>query len=183
MLTSGQKKELQLKFDLDSKYYTAANLLAYKKQLLTITDIFQSLLEELPGSNQLSELIDDISGASKTAGLQIMSLVPQKDQAQSFYVLFPIQISVVGRYHQLGDFVSKLAGLNRIIIPGDYTITALAPAAGKDKKVDLSQENLAMVMQINTYRYIPNPNAVSLPATSARVPPGAAAAKTKQQAK
>jgi type IV pilus assembly protein PilO len=147
-----QKQEFQLKTELKKKYNDAANLLVYKQQLKNMQVMFESLMTQLPGNHQTYNLVDDISEAAKTAGLQLITLTPKTEQRVQFYAVFPIQIVVQGNYHQFGDFVSKLASINRIIVPSDFMITVPQGVVINN----LANENLQMTMNINTYRYIKN---------------------------
>lgn len=151
VLVVAQQKESKLKLELANKYQLAANLPAYKQQLQTVRDNFAKLVAQLPSENQMHSLLDEISEASKSVGLQLVTLVPQREMPQGFYAIYPLQITVRGTYDQMGNFVSKLASLNRIVIPGDYTINI----SKKDKEDNLPGEHLTMAMQLNTYRYLP----------------------------
>ena len=75
--------------------------------------------------------------------LEISSIDLQKETAREFYVELPIAINASGSYHDLGAFISGLAGLPRIVTLHDFTINS----SGNDAN------NLSMNIIAKTYRY------------------------------
>ncbi|MCY1188244.1 Pilus assembly protein, PilO [compost metagenome] len=66
------------------------------------------------------------------------------EATQQFYIELPIQISVVGGYHDLATFVSGVASLPRIVTLHDFEITPLSQESGS---------KLRMSILAKTYRY------------------------------
>ena len=67
----------------------------------------------------------------------------QKEQAKEFYVELPIAIVASGSYHDLGAFISGMAGLPRIVTLHDFQL-----ASNKT-----NPNNLDMKILAKTYRY------------------------------
>ncbi|MCA6126409.1 MULTISPECIES: type 4a pilus biogenesis protein PilO [Thalassolituus] len=137
-----QKKELALKKDFESKAFRVANLAEYKAQMAEMEFSFGSLLKQLPRDTEVPGLIDDISAAALNAGLQLNAIDPQKMQKTEFYNELPIDIEVVGDYHEMGAFVSGVASLPRIVTLHDFSVER------KNNSSDLSMKILA-----KTYQY------------------------------
>ncbi len=70
-------------------------------------------------------------------------LTCKKSRPRSSYVELPISISATGSYHDLGAFISGMAGLPRIVTLHDFQITA------KDKNTNKLKLNITA----KTYRY------------------------------
>ncbi|QYJ78631.1 type 4a pilus biogenesis protein PilO [Shewanella acanthi] len=136
-----QNKELQLREDFKSKYQLAANLKLYREQLAVMEKQFAELLKMLPSENEMPGLLDDLTFVATDAGLKINSLNWEPEIQRDFYIEFPIKMSVTGDYHQIGNMVSGVAKLPRIVSLHDFTITR--DAAG----------NLAMDILAKTYRF------------------------------
>jgi type IV pilus assembly protein PilO len=137
-----QKKEITLKKDFESKAFRVANLAEYKSQMAEMEFSFGSLLKQLPRDTEVPGLIDDISAAAVNAGLQLNVIDPQKMQKTEFYNELPIDIEVVGDYHEMGAFVSGVASLPRIVTLHDFSVER------KSNSSDLSMRILA-----KTYQY------------------------------
>ncbi|MGL5666204.1 MAG: type 4a pilus biogenesis protein PilO [Shewanella sp.] len=136
-----QRKEEQLRDDFKTKYQLAANLKLYREQLAVMEEQFAELLKMLPSENEMPGLLDDLTFVATDAGLRINSLNWEPEIQRDFYIEFPIKMSVTGDYHQIGNMVSGVAKLPRIVSLHDFTI-----------KRDESG-NLAMDILAKTYRF------------------------------
>lgn len=142
-LQSAEQKEQQLRQTFESKALEAANLEELKQQMVAMEETFQGLISQLPSDTEVPGLIEDIEEKGASAGLNINSTSFQKETAAEFYVELPIQIKVQGSsYHDLGGFVSGIAGMPRIVTLHDFSVT---PAGGG--------RGLDMTILAKTYRY------------------------------
>ncbi len=134
------KQEVALKQDFERKAFKAANLPALRKQMEEIQESFGALLSQLPTDTEVPGLLEDITEKAVFNGLEISSIKLQGERKQEFYVELPISIDVKGSYHDLGGFVSGIAGLSRIVTLHDYSIKS-------------GNNQLSMKIQAKTYRY------------------------------
>jgi len=142
LLNRNIQKESTLKKDFENKAFRVANLAAYKAQMVEMEESFGSLLKQLPRDTEVPGLIDDISSAALGAGLKLNAIDPQKMTKTEFYNELPIDIEVVGGYHEMGAFVSSVASLPRIVTLHDFSIEK----SGNDGA-------LKMKIQAKTYQY------------------------------
>ena len=139
-----EQQEVALRKDFADKSFRAANLEAYKAQLVEIEERFSGLLKQLPKDSEVPGLLEDITQMGLNSGLEFESITLQPEVAQQFYVELPINIVVRGSYHDLATFVSSVAGLPRIVTLGDFTI---APVSANNPDL------LVMNILAKTYRY------------------------------
>lgn len=151
MLEQAQAKELELKQTFEKKQADAANLEAYKEQMAEMEKRFGALLLKLPSKTEIAELLVDVSREGLDAGLEFELFKPGNEVPREFYAEFPINLRVTGSYHQLGNFVSGVAALPRIV-----TIHDLSMKRGKEGE-------LTMTATANTYRYLDKSEAKSKP--------------------
>ena len=130
-------KELRATYEIKSEQ--AANLDEYKAQVEEINQRIEGMLAQLPKTLDVPNLIEDISKMGISAGLEFKSIRPQPEIEQDYYTELPLAITVTGTYHQLAEFVSNLASLQRIVTLDDFTITR--------PKVDRSIQRLREVAQ------------------------------------
>ncbi len=142
-LTAAETKEVSLKKDFEKKAFQAANLEAYRQQLAEMEESFGALVSQLPSDTEVPGLLEDITNKGLLNGLEIAAIDLQKEQAKEFYVELPIAISASGSYHDLGAFISGMAGLPRIVTLHNFQITA------KDK----NPNSLDLKITAKTYRY------------------------------
>mgnify|MGYP003652276605 FL=1 len=143
-LEGKQAEEIALKEQFSSKAFQAANLDAYKEQMQEMEVSFGALLKQLPSDTEVPGLLEDITRTGLGSGLEFEEIKLLPEAAQQFYIELPIQITVVGAYHDLATFVSGVASLPRIVTLHDFN---LVPASGD------SSSKLRMSILAKTYRY------------------------------
>lgn len=142
-LEAGKGQETKLKDDYLNKKKQAINLDLHKQQLREIDQSFGALLKQLPNRAQMDALLVDINQAGLGRGLQFELFKPAGGESQKeFYAELPIQVRVVGNYHDIGAFASDLGQLSRIVTLNDVQI-----AAAKDGA-------LQMDATARTFRYL-----------------------------
>lgn len=142
-LESASAQETQLKQEFEQKAFQAANLDAYKKQMVEMEESFGALVSQLPSDTEVPGLLEDITNKGLLNGLEIESIDLQPEVAREFYVELPIRIIGEGSYHDLGAFISGMAGLPRIVTLHNFEITQ--EAAGSSA--------LKLRITAKTYRY------------------------------
>ncbi|SHN05507.1 type IV pilus assembly protein PilO [Pseudomonas asturiensis] len=143
-LTGAQASEATLKEQFSTKAFQAANLEPYKKQMEEMENTFGALLRQLPSDTEVPGLLEDITRTGLGSGLEFEEIKLLPEAVQQFYIELPIQITVVGGYHDLATFVSGVASLPRIVTLHDFDIKPVDPkVSGK----------LRMSILAKTYRY------------------------------
>lgn len=141
-LESKQREEAQLRKSFAQKSSQAANLDAYRSQMVEIEQSFQALLSQLPTDTEVPGLLEDINEKGSESGLEINSIQLQAEITKDYYVELPIDIRLTGGYHDFGSFVSGVSGMSRIVTLHDYTISKQGGSG-----------QLVMSIEAKTYRY------------------------------
>lgn len=141
-LESVATQEQTLRTTFEKRSFEAANLDAYKAQMEEMKVTFESLLSRLPAKTEVPGLLEDIGTRGTESGLTNANINFQPDVVAEYYIEVPISISVDGGYHDMGGFVSGVAGMPRIVTLHDFTIKS-------------SKERRSLNLQISakTYRY------------------------------
>jgi type IV pilus assembly protein PilO len=121
-LAKVEQKEITLKEIFEIKQKKAANLNALKEQLAEMKQSFGDMIRQLPDQTEVAGLIVDISQTGLAAGLEFELFKPGAERPTEFYSELPISIRVIGGYHQLGEFVSGIAALPRIVTTHNISI-------------------------------------------------------------
>ena len=145
-LEKEEATEVQLREEFQGKQGRAANLEPLKQQLAQMEVMLQQMLRQLPSKNEMPDLIVDISQTALAAGISNELFQPGAESQREFYAEKPIQLRMVGSYHQFGAFVSGVASLPRVVIMTMHDIS-LQPRDGKDGTLVLSGT-------VKTYRYL-----------------------------
>ncbi|MBS0369264.1 MAG: type 4a pilus biogenesis protein PilO [Proteobacteria bacterium] len=141
-LDSKEKEEATLKDEWLLKKRQAVNLPEYRRQLAEIDRQFGALLKQLPNRSEIESLLADINQAGLGRGLQFELFKPGAEGLKDFYAELPISVRVTGSYHDLGEFVSDVAQMPRIVTLNDVAIETL------------KEGNLKFDATAVTYRYL-----------------------------
>lgn len=140
---ASEEQDLRTKFK--TKHAKAVNLAVYQQQLADIERSFGALLRQLPGRTEVPNLLVDISQVGVGAGLEEKLFQPSPEVKKDFYAELPIKIKLTGSYHQMGEFVSGIAALPRIVTLHDITI--------KPDNKD-AYDQLSVELTAKTFRYL-----------------------------
>ena len=134
-------EEGSLRIEFEQKAFLAANLEEYRAQTVEMEESFTELLRQLPSVTEVPGLVDDVTETGLGSGLDISDLVLPEEEIQEFYIEIPMNLDVVGDFHDFGTFVSGVASLDRIVTLHDFSVTVR-----DDSFLDMS-------IEARTYRY------------------------------
>lgn len=137
---AGMEKELKATYQ--TKAFEAANLDAYRAQMVQVEKSFGALLAQLPSDTEVPGLLEDITELGYGSSLEIKTISLQPEKVAEFYVELPIKIIAEGGYHDVGTFVSGVAGLPRIVTLHNYSM-----------KANDGDNRLVFEIDAKTYRY------------------------------
>ncbi len=137
-----EAEETTLRTEFEQKAVLAANLEEYKAQTVEMENAFSELLRQLPSQTEVPDLVDDVTETGLGASLNFARIELDEEVELEFYIEQPIQVEVVGSYHDFGTFVSGVASLPRIVTLHDFEITAPE-----------TRSPLTMSILAKTYRY------------------------------
>ena len=143
LLDAATASEATLKKDFEQKAFEAANLDALRAQMDEMQETFGALISQLPSDTEVPGLLEDITAIGTSNGLEFRSIELQEEAAQEFYIELPIDINVIGTYHDIGAFVSGISGLPRIVTLHDFEILPVEDRPGV----------MDMKILAKTYRY------------------------------
>lgn len=142
-------EEKRLKTFFVSKQKQLINIDDYKVQYEVIEKRLSKLTKKLPEANELPNLINQMSQAGQASGLSFKEIKILPEKKFSYYVELPIKIKAEGDYHKIGDFVSKVSSMPRVITFHDFKL-------GSSSKSEDMGENLKFEVLAKTYRYLHN---------------------------
>ncbi|MDO8667055.1 MAG: type 4a pilus biogenesis protein PilO [Gemmatimonadales bacterium] len=104
----------------------------------------------VPLSGEVPNLLDDISSRAKIRGANVVNFVPQPVESGSPFDTQRFRFTVTGQYDQVGEFLSDIASLPRIIVPYDVRLERIqSPTA--DSALRAQGVLLQVTFQIRTY--------------------------------
>lgn len=105
----------------------------------------------VPDRNEVANLMDEISTRAKIRGVQVAQFQPlPPEPGPAPFQTYKYQYAVMGRFDQLGEFLSDVASLQRIIVPVDLTL-GVADLARAKALGDSSGALLEARFQVRTF--------------------------------
>ncbi|CAN5852991.1 type 4a pilus biogenesis protein PilO [soil metagenome] len=138
----GQIEEQKLKDSFKQKMQQAISLDALREQRKLVLQYVATMEKQLPSKAEMDALLSDINQSGLGRGLQFELFKPGQVVAKDYYAELPIDIKLTGNYHDMGEFVSDIAKLPRIV-----TLNNLSMTSDKDARVILD-------VVAKTFRYL-----------------------------
>jgi len=128
-----------------------------RKRLDTYRGSLALLRRLVPERNEVPNLLDDISSRGKIRGVTLSQVVPMPVEAGPVpFNTYKYNMSVIGRYDQIGQFLADVASLQRIIVPYDLTLDQANTTAAKALG-DTTGSLLEAKFQVRTFVKSPTP--------------------------
>jgi type IV pilus assembly protein PilO len=94
-----------------------------RRRLETYRGSLALLRRLVPERNEVPNLLDDISSRGRIRGVTLSQVVPLPVEAGPVpFDTYKYNMSVIGRYDQIGQFLADVASLQRIIVPYDLVL-------------------------------------------------------------
>lgn len=112
-------------------------------------------LEELiPGVEEVATLADEIASQGRFTSVEIDRMVPEPRQPGTYYDRTSYEMAVIGEYHGVARFLTRIASLSRIVKPVEVDVQ---PYTQTQRFPDLESPVIA-TFRIETY-VLPDPTA------------------------
>jgi len=160
-LSRARQQENELRDIFADKQQYLANIDTYRQQVAEITKMLAKMVHQFPSETEIPGLLEDISEVGVESGLKFLLFDPLQEEQYEYYAELSIRISVLGNYHQLATFVSRIAQLERIVTIHDFEIIPAqrTDTATQDQSLAYqSNDNKELIMNMTAkiYRYTLN---------------------------
>ena len=108
-------------------------LAVYREQLARVEGL-------IPSSEELPDLLDAISAEAQRTGVDLALIQPVGATSEQFYTRRTYALGVLGSYHQIGEFLTSIASLRRIITPIGLNVTVSGDAAEPEPRLEAKFE-------------------------------------------
>ena len=144
------KTELdKLMKELNEGRMITRDLEKFKGQVEKLNAELTSALTQLPNEKEIPEILKSISRLGKESNLEFTLFKPKPEEPQQFYARVPIDLVVLGSFHNTGLFFDKIGKLPRIINVVDFNMTRAKEVKGRETDIVIKTSCL-----ITTYRFM-----------------------------
>ncbi|MGH7593794.1 MAG: type 4a pilus biogenesis protein PilO [Gemmatimonadales bacterium] len=103
----------------------AKRVTAYRSSLALLRTL-------VPEQREVNNMLDDVNLRSRVRGVRMTAFKPSAPKAgPAPFDTYGYDFVVVGRYHQVAAFLTDIASLRRIMVPGDVKLVGATQAQGR----------------------------------------------------
>jgi len=135
---------------LESRH-TLTNLENVKQEYEKLEKKLAEYIKKLPSEAEVEKVLVGISSIGKEVNMEFLKFIPKEDIPGSggLYSIVPIETEISGKFHNLALFLDRVAKMERIVKPVDFSISPVEDKAGN--------VNLNVKLLLETYKYKPAP--------------------------
>jgi len=123
-----------------------ANLPAFKREYRRLEQSLNHAMAQLPDKKEIPSLLENISNLGRESGLEVALFKPGAQKPKDFYAEVPVDMKLVGTYHNLLNFCYRVGNLPRIVNISDLTINK--------SKGEATPFSLDTVCKATTYKFL-----------------------------
>jgi len=147
----GLKVELNnLARELNESKAIAKDLQKFKDQVAKLNIELANALTQLPNEKEIPEILRNISTLGKESNLEFTLFRPKPEEPKQFYANVPIELVVLGSYHNTGMFFDRVGKLPRIINVVNFNMASAKDVKGRGDAQILVKTSCL----VNTYRFL-----------------------------
>jgi type IV pilus assembly protein PilO len=121
----------QLEAKLAEYRVIADKLAIFEKELEKLDQKLTEALGKLPNKKEIPQLLVEISNRGRETGLDFELFQPKSEVPKGFYAEVPVDVKVIGGYHDVATFFDKISRMDRIVNITDLSIGIGKMVAGK----------------------------------------------------
>ena len=111
-----QNRTAQILIEQGGEVAVEERLTEYRDQLVRVEGL-------IPSAEELPDLLDAISTEARRTGVDLSLIQPTGAEVAEFYTRSTYDLAVIGSYHQIADFLTRVGSLPRIITPIGLNVT------------------------------------------------------------
>ncbi|MQA89894.1 MAG: type 4a pilus biogenesis protein PilO [Gemmatimonas sp.] len=106
-----------------------------RRRIAAVSELLARVEDLVPTSEELPDLLDAIATEARRTGVDLALIQPVGELAEEFYVRRTYDLAALGDFHSIGDFLTRIGSLPRIVTPSNLQLRVreAAVAAGGPK--------------------------------------------------
>lgn len=106
----------------------------------------------VPTGNEVPALLEEVSTAARRAGLDVGGVTPEPMIPGEHFDTYRYTVTIIGGYHQFGEFLANVGSLARIVAPVNFSVVAGSGAGAPRGQARTSDKGaLASTITLQTY--------------------------------
>src|SRR5579862_7948391 len=125
-------KVLQAKIDTAKRDIAKESVEDVRRRVAAYGASLALLRTLVPEQREVTNLLDDVTTRSRVRGVRMTGFQPVPPvPGPAPFDTYAYQFIVVGHYNQVAEFLTDIASLRRIMVPGDVKLSVASQAQGR----------------------------------------------------
>jgi len=100
-----------------------ADIARFRQEIAELEKRIEAVKEKLPTEKEMPGLYRALSDAAYQVGLGVALFQPKEPKIEDYYSEVPIVLTAEGGYHEVGEFLERMAALPRVVNLTDWKLT------------------------------------------------------------
>lgn len=123
VLGQGTRQELKAKdaeIEALRSQYTqllirSSTLHSYRQRVVMMDTQFSEMVDMIPSSLEMAQILDQVSAASQAGGIRILSFKPGTETRGDGFSVIPVEIRLSGEFHGIGRFLEAVSHMTHLL--------------------------------------------------------------------
>jgi len=145
-----QRDSLQARVQAARQDLASGTVESIRQAVQDYEAMLERMTELVPTGNEVTTLIDEISARAKRNGVEIGEFSPLAVEQGASFDIYRYRWTVFGHYNEIGVLMSDIAGLSRIMVPYDISLS-LAEEAQQEAYADTTTSLIRAQFFLRTF--------------------------------
>jgi type IV pilus assembly protein PilO len=114
---------LQARVDSARKDLASGTVETLRRRVRDFEASLRLMRQLVPTGAEVPSLIDDVNARAKRRGVEISDFSPQAAEPGAPFETHRYQFAILGHFDEIGEFLSDVASLSRIMVPYDLNVS------------------------------------------------------------
>ncbi len=134
-----------------ARQFTSGSIEALRSQAAQNRSALTVMRRLVPTGNEVPALLEEVSTAARRAGLDVGGVTPEAVIPGQRFDTYRYTVTIIGGYHQFGEFLANVGSLPRIVAPVNFVIGAGSSNAPRSPVRTAEKGSLAATITLQTY--------------------------------
>lgn len=108
----------------------------------------------VPTGNEVPALLEEVSTAARRAGLDVGGVTPEPVIKGEQFDTYRYTVTIIGGYHQFGEFLANVGSLPRIVAPVNFQIISSSAPRNSARTTVNTADKAALASTITLQTYV-----------------------------
>ncbi|MES2523613.1 MAG: type 4a pilus biogenesis protein PilO [Gemmatimonadota bacterium] len=137
-----------------AREFASGNIETLRAQAAENRSALTAMRRLVPTGNEVPALLEEVSTAARRAGLDVGGVMPEPVIPGERFDTYRYTVTIIGGYHQFGEFLANVGSLPRIVAPVNFSIIGSNPVRGAARPTVTTSDKSSIASTITLQTYV-----------------------------